>query len=1053
MVKYLTNLDLNRNQLLNATMQHIAGDVEESLRKEGLMWYDTTNKLFKMVMKTGEGEALKVESFATLEALEAALDRIQALEEKKVTTADFADGVIQTSLRSSESASDEALATEKAVRTAIDSAVAATAIDEVTITRNAEGELETIRASNSDVDAGTDANKAVTPATLKYAIDSALTTAVRYRGAWASTADATDMSALAGFLPIKKGDFFAVTGEGCTIDGVEYRAGDNIIANANIAKPAEGEAADLAAAKFDKIDNTESADIVRVAAEQTLSNKTIKVADGNTIEGLTLANFDESLLVLGTDDTDAKAISEKAVDEKLVAEREAEATLKNKTIDAAENTIAGLSATNFAEGKVIGAAAEGETPAETAEEMVLPSQKWVEQLVGESSTSAGSVDDLTIGRNADGEMEVKDGGLTAAKLADGSLAKSDSEEKANAQLVSLAKTEEMIAAAAPGVDGTTLELFDNTEAGGSDHDIRVKEGGLTVAHMNAEAVSTAIDAADASDDKLATEKAVADAISGAELSAGAGIDITEGVVSSKFASDAEVGGIKIATDALDQMGVEPTLQLASEFEFGIMKPGQTLKSDYHGNIDVNHDITMRSEPSVYSRVGTTSDTAESPKTFVLSSEVEYDGAATVVVNGVTCKKLVAGITVYDSAKKMMGQTTEVYGDLSEAVPATYPTELADKLRVNIDEDSITVKNVPIVSGVRTFYKVVAASPADASDYNGIIANIGGSEGFYIDLSETTVTDVDGTTLWGDGKKIPSNAKLYTYNQGVYSGMIPEYIESIDPYLTYVGTVGTVVSDGTNTKDLTGIEFVCCMQPYGQWQDPYAQPSIVSGYDKALGVNFDSLPIATSTSLGVVKSGNSVFVDTDGTLNAVNLGVYNFAYGTVATDLTGATDEQLPTALAVKTAIDAVSADVGTIADAEMTFTNKTIDANDNILSNITVSNMATSAVSTEIPADSTAAVDTKLATEKAVAEALAAQEQSSLHKMVVTNEEMDPAETGSVSWTIAHEMGDDVDVTVKEVLTGDEIVVNVTQATGSVTISFNADELVAAGTFKAILIG
>ena len=62
---------------------------------------------------------------------------------------------------------------------------------------------------------------------------------------------------------------------------------------------------------------------------------------------------------------------------------------------------------------------------------------------------------------------------------------------------------------------------------------------------------------------------------------------------------------------------------------------------------------------------------------------------------------------------------------------------------------------------------------------------------------------------------------------------------------------------------------------------------------------------------------------------------------------------------------------------------------------------------------------------------------------------------GTVEWTVAHEHGEDVVVALKEVATNEEIVAEVIQNNNSVTIRMNVepDEVVAAGTFKVVIMG
>ena len=109
---------------------------------------------------------------------------------------------------------------------------------------------------------------AASTAYVQTQIANATKGAITYKGRWTSTGQ-TDFSGIT--LPVKTGYMYLVAGTGCTINAVEYQAGDYITLNTDV--PAGGT---ILPAYIDKTDNTESADIVRLAAVQTLTNKTLE---------------------------------------------------------------------------------------------------------------------------------------------------------------------------------------------------------------------------------------------------------------------------------------------------------------------------------------------------------------------------------------------------------------------------------------------------------------------------------------------------------------------------------------------------------------------------------------------------------------------------------------------------------------------------------------------------------------------------------------------------------------------------------------------------------
>lgn len=74
------------------------------------------------------------------------------------------------------------------------------------------------------------------------------------------------------------------------------------------------------------------------------------------------------------------------------------------------------------------------------------------------------------------------------------------------------------------------------------------------------------------------------------------------------------------------------------------------------------------------------------------------------------------------------------------------------------------------------------------------------------------------------------------------------------------------------------------------------------------------------------------------------------------------------------------------------------------------------------------------------------------HKKVVLNDELTPA-GGVATWSIAHNFGDDVNVTVKEMATGDEVMVDVIQGHNALTIKINAESVIAPNSYKVVLVG
>ena len=204
--------------------------------------------------------------------------------------------------------------------------------------------------------------------------------------------------------------------------------------------------------------------------------------------------------------------------------------------------------------------------------------------------------------------------------------------------------------------------------------------------------------------------------------------------------------------------------------------------------------------------------------------------------------------------------------------------------------------------------------------------------------------------------------------------------------------------------------------------------------------------------------NEVQTLTNKTISASNntisdLGTANFGSGVVVTtiaDTATASDTKLATEKAIAEAL-ATSVDGMVTLDGAQTLTNKTIDADDNTILDLETDNFKAGVIvdSTTGIAGTATASDTKLVSEKAVAEALAEKTGS----FSATNEALTPV-SGVATWSVINELGkEDVIVMVKETASGDEVITNVAVGASTITISFNADATVAADTYTVVVIG
>ena len=136
------------------------------------------------------------------------------------------------------------------------------------------------------------------------------------------------------------------------------------------------------------------------------------------------------------------------------------------------------------------------------------------------------------------------------------------------------------------------------------------------------------------------------------------------------------------------------------------------------------------------------------------------------------------------------------------------------------------------------------------------------------------------------------------------------------------------------------------------------------------------------------------------------------------------------------------------ASSTNTLTNKTIDADDNTISDLTTSNLKSGVLQTTVRTTSSAS-DTALASEKAIATALA----SKAGKYTTTNPAL-TASSGVCTWTVTHSLGSDVVAMVYEVSSGKSVICDIANTSSTVvTVKFNSAANISAGVYKVVVIG
>lgn len=208
-------------------------------------------------------------------------------------------------------------------------------------------------------------------------------------------------------------------------------------------------------------------------------------------------------------------------------------------------------------------------------------------------------------------------------------------------------------------------------------------------------------------------------------------------------------------------------------------------------------------------------------------------------------------------------------------------------------------------------------------------------------------------------------------------------------------------------------------------------AFVTGTDSDGNTYYDRYKYNGTAWVFEYRLNNSSFTSTQWA--AINSGATSTNIGQIATNTTAIANLQA-------TAITATSAN---------TLTNKTIDADDNTISDLTTSNLKSSAIAASISATG---VDTKLATEKAVRDVI----QSECVKVYSENNPALTATGGVCTWKFTHGLDYNLGIHVYNNSTGEEIVCSKNAAFSSnksSTVKINSTSNITAGTYRVVVFG
>lgn len=382
----LVDINLNKNELQNAVIQNlavapsnpIAGQVYYNTADKMLYTFDGTNwiagKTYTFTSPLSESNGTVTVGSASTSAkgvIEIATDT----EASTGTDTTRAINAKQLATKVTKNADITASSTGKTVIT-YDSKGLVTGGSEIAIDSGSTNYLGFDTSTHKisakvDTTVTENSTKLITSGAVKTAIDNAIVGGVTYKGSWDITS-ATDYSGIT--LPVKKGYLYYVTGTGPkTIGGIEWNAGDYLLVNEDVASGGS------LSGKVEKVDNTESADIVRLNATQTITNKTID-ADDNTISDLTTSNLKSGVLQTSvrasSSATDTSIASEKAVRTELDKKQD-------KIVAGTANDIVAYSGTKGTFGTLTRVTSVRD--ASSASDTAIPTEKAVATALASSS--------------------------------------------------------------------------------------------------------------------------------------------------------------------------------------------------------------------------------------------------------------------------------------------------------------------------------------------------------------------------------------------------------------------------------------------------------------------------------------------------------------------------------------------------------------------------------------------------------------------------------------------------------------------------------------------
>ena len=330
--------------------------------------------------------------------------------------------------------------------------------------------------------------------------------------------------------------------------------------------------------------------------------------------------------------------------------------------------------------------------------------------------------------------------------------------------------------------------------------------------------------------------------------------------------------------------------------------------------------------------------------------------------------------------------------------------------LNNDAGYITSASIP--SKISDLTDDTSTSPIDKADtLTGLTASV--SELNIMDGVTVTASDINSVT-----------SKIGLTNLSIDSGSTN--------YLGYDNTTGKFSAKVDTTVTASSSKLITSGAV-----DTAIKNAIANVYKAQGTVAFASLPTLSSSIEGYVYNISDAFTTTADFVEGAGKS-YPAGTNIVCINTSGTTYKW-----------DVLSSSIDTssfiTASSTNTLTNKTIDADDNTISDLTTSNFKSGTIVTSVGATGS---DSALPTEKAVRSAITATKYSESNGALTQS-------GGLCTWTVTHNLGTkNVQVTVYETSSGDEVIVDSSRTSISVvTIKINSSSNISAGTYTVVVQG